>query len=396
MNDAKTTPLKAPPATSSTPPPSQRPWLLYLLGATCLLAAILWGGWYGMYGRWYASTDNAYVHGDIVQITPQFQGTVVSINADDGELVFAGDTLVMFDPSDSQLALDNAEAQLANVVRKVRGLYSAVSSAKAEMAVRQAMLNKAHADYQRRRALATSGAVSKEVLAHANNAFLEAQSQLDAVQQQYQRDLSLVDNTTLTSHPEVLVAIAALRVAYLDHSRATIVAPVTGYVAKRKVQLGQRVQPGEPLMAVVPLDKVWVEANFTEAQLRDIRIAQPVEVYADVYGKNVRYSGEVQSLGIGTGAAFALLPAQNATGNWIKIVQRVPVRIALTQPEQLIRHPLRIGLSMQADVDLHDLSGALLAPRPMERLLATDVYLGQLSQSEALIEQIVKANRGNL
>lgn len=398
MNDTKTTPLQTSPptATPSATAKSQRPWLLYLLGSACLLAAVLWGVWYGMYGRWYTSTDNAYVHGDVVQITPQLQGTVVSINADDGELVFAGDTLVMFDPSDSQLALDNAEANLANVVRKVRGFYSTASGTKAEMAVRQATLNKARADYQRRLALTKSGAISKEVLAHANNAFLEARSQLDAIQQQYLRDLSLVDNTTLISHPEVLAAMTALRVAFLDRSRATIVAPVTGYVAKRKVQLGQRVQPGEPLMAVVPLDQVWVEANFTEAQLRDIRIAQPVEIYADVYGKKVRYSGKVQSLGIGTGAAFALLPAQNATGNWIKIVQRVPVRIALTEPEQLIRHPLRVGLSMQANVDLHDRSGALLAPRPQKPLLATDVYLDQLSQSEALIEQIVKANASDL
>ncbi len=388
MNDVK----------SPSPPPakSKRPWLLYLLGATCLLAAILWGGWYGVYGRWYATTDNAYVQGDVVQITPQFHGTVVSITADDGELVFAGDPLVMLDPSDSQLALDTAEAQLANVVRKVRGLYSALEGAKAESAVRQATLDKARADYQRRRSLAISGAISKEEIAHANNAFLEAKSALEAIEQQYQRNLSLVDNTNLASHPELLAAMAALRVAFLDRSRTTIIAPVTGYVAKRKVQLGQRVQPGEALMAVVPLDKVWVEANFTEAQLRDIRIDQPVEVYADVYGKTVRYNGRVQNLGVGTGAAFALLPAQNATGNWIKIVQRVPVRIALTQPEQLISHPLRIGLSMQVDVDLHNRNGALLAPRSPEPLLATDVYLDQLSQSDALIRQIVKANGGDL
>lgn len=290
MNDVKTpTPI---------PEKSKRPWLLYSLGVACLLAAILWGGWYGMYGRWYASTDNAYVQGDIIQITPQFPGTVVSINADDGELVFAGDTLVMLDPGDSQLALDNAEAHLANVVRKVRGLYSAVSGAKAEIAVRQATRDKARADYQRRRALTLSGAISKEELAHANNAFLEAQSALDAIEQQYQQNLSLVDHTSLTSHPEVLAAKAALRVAFLDRSRTTIVAPVTGYVAKRKVQLGQRVQPGAALMAVVPLDKVWIEANFTEAQLRDIHIDQPVEVYADVYGNTVRYNGQVQSLAL--------------------------------------------------------------------------------------------------
>lgn len=400
MSDAKTTPPKEVPTTPApgTPPPapekSKRPRLLQLLATVCLLAALAWGSWYGFYGRWQASTDNAYVHGDIVQITPQFEGTVVSINADDGELVHAGDTLVSFDPSDSQLALDRAASNLANVVRKVRGLYSATSGSKAEMAVRQATLDKARADYQRRRALAGSGAISHEELAHASNAFLEAQSALEAIRQQYQINLSLVDNTELASHPEIQAAITALRVAFLERSRATLLAPVTGYIAKRQVQLGQRVQSGEPLMAVVPLDNIWIEANFTETQLRDIRIGQPVSISTDLYGHAVRYAGQVQRLGIGTGAAFALLPAQNATGNWIKIVQRVPVRISLTQPEQLVRHPLRIGLSMQVNVDLHDRSGALLAPRPQKPSLTTDVYQDRLQQAESLIEKIVQANIG--
>lgn len=396
MSDANTPKNKQAPATSAPPVKNQRRQWLQLLTATCLIAAIIWGAWYILYGRWYVSTDNAYARGNVIQITPQFHGTVVSINADDGELVYAGDTLVSFDPNDSQLALANAEANLAKVVRKVRGLYSAASGAEAEMAARQAALNKAKEDYQRRLALVTSGAISAEELAHAKNAFSEAQSTLDAIKQQYQTSLSLVDNTALISHPEVLDAVTTLRIAFLDRARATIVAPVSGYVTKRSVQLGQRVQPGDSLMAVVPLDNLWIEANFTETQLGDIRIGQPVEIYSDLYGRSVSYEGRVQSLGIGTGAAFALLPAQNATGNWIKIVQRVPVRIALTQPERLIHHPLRIGLSMHVSIDLHDNSGALLAPRSEVATMTTSVYQTQLMQADALIERIIQDNAHKL
>lgn len=396
-NNTSTSQSSAAPTNAGMTPParSKRTWLLRALAATVILGAVGWGSWYLMHGRWYATTDNAYVQGNVVQITPQVAGTVVSIGAEDGDLVHAGDVLVRFDPSDSQLALQNAEANLASVVRKVRGLYNSAQGAQAELSTRSLAVDKARADYERRKTLAESGAIPAEELAHARDALLAAQSTLSAARQQYQSSKSQVDDTMLASHPEVQAAMTNLRSAYLGQVRTTVVAPVSGYVAKRSVQLGQRAQPGEPLMAVVPLKQTWIEANFTETQLTDMRIGQAVEIRADVYGNNIRYDGRVQSLGIGTGSAFALLPAQNATGNWIKIVQRVPVRVVLIKPEQLDSHPLRIGLSMHASVDLHDTSGNLLSQQsPKEPVLDTAVYRDQLAQADSLIERILQANGG--
>jgi membrane fusion protein (multidrug efflux system) len=367
--------------------------LLRLLAAVVLLAVIGWALWYFLDGRWYEGTDDAYVNGNVVQITPQVPGTVVSIGADDGDLVHAGDVLVRLDPSDADVALAEAKANLANTVRKVRGLYSSVSGARADVAARQTAVDKARADYHRRVALARSGAISAEELAHAGDALTSAESALTAAQQQYQTSKVLVDDTVVASHPDVQAASARLRAAFLDDVRATLVAPVDGYVAKRSVQVGQRVQPGAALMAVVPLHGVWVDANFKETQLTDMRIGQPVTIESDVYGGAVEYKGKVQSLGVGTGSAFSLLPAQNATGNWIKIVQRIPVRIVFDDPAQLDQHPLRIGMSLDVDVSLHDRSGPMLSQRsPSKPAFSTDVYKQQLAKADTAIAQIVHAN----
>ncbi|EIM03263.1 HlyD family efflux transporter periplasmic adaptor subunit [Rhodanobacter denitrificans] len=367
--------------------------LLRLLAVVVLLAVTGWALWYFLDGRWYEGTDDAYVNGNVVQITPQVPGTVVSIGADDGDLVHAGDVLVRLDPSDADVALAEAKANLANTVRKVRGLYSSVSGARADVAARQTAVDKARADYHRRVALARSGAISAEELAHASDALTSAESALTAAQQQYQTSKVLVDDTVVASHPDVQAASARLRAAFLDDVRATLIAPVDGYVAKRSVQVGQRVQPGAALMAVVPLHGVWVDANFKETQLTDMRIGQPVTIRSDVYGSAVEYKGKVQSLGVGTGSAFSLLPAQNATGNWIKIVQRIPVRIVFDDPAQLDRHPLRIGMSLDVDVSLHDRSGPMLSQRsPSKPAFSTDVYRQQLANADAAITQIVHAN----
>ncbi|UJJ59970.1 efflux RND transporter periplasmic adaptor subunit [Rhodanobacter denitrificans] len=367
--------------------------LLRLLAVVVLLAVIGWALWYFLDGRWYEGTDDAYVNGNVVQITPQVPGTVVSIGADDGDRVHAGDVLVRLDPSDADVALAEAKANLANTVRKVRGLYSSVSGARADVAARQTAVDKARADYHRRVALARSGAISAEELAHASDALTSAESALTAAQQQYQTSKVLVDDTVVASHPDVQAASARLRAAFLDDVRATLIAPVDGYVAKRSVQVGQRVQPGAALMAVVPLHGVWVDANFKETQLTDMRIGQPVTIRSDVYGGAVEYKGKVQSLGVGTGSAFSLLPAQNATGNWIKIVQRIPVRIVFDDPAQLDQHPLRIGMSLDVDVSLHDRSGPMLSQRsPSKPAFSTDVYRQQLAKADAAITQIVHAN----
>ena len=394
MSSPTSTPADSTAATTpAAPKKNPRGFMLRLLGLVVLLGIIAWALWYFLDGRWYEGTDDAYVNGNVVQITPQVPGTVVSIGADDGDLVHAGDVLVQLDPSDADVALAEAKANLANTVRKVRGLYSSVNGAQADVAARKTAVDKARADYKRRVALAKSGAISAEELAHASDALTTAESALITSQQQYQTSKVLVDDTVVASHPDVQVAAARLRAAYLDDARASLVAPVDGYVAKRSVQVGQRVQPGAALMAVVPLHGVWVDANFKETQLTKMRIGQPVEIESDVYGGSVKYKGKVQSLGVGTGSAFSLLPAQNATGNWIKIVQRIPVRVVFDDPAMLEKHPLRLGMSVTVDVSLHDQNGPTLAQKsPTRPAFSTDVYKQQLVTADATINRIIHAN----
>ncbi|AYC33128.1 HlyD family efflux transporter periplasmic adaptor subunit [Pseudomonas cavernae] len=377
---------------NTTPSNSQRKRLLLLLLLVITAGGLASLGWELLLGRWSEETDNAYIGGNVVQITPQVVGTVVSIGADDGDLVQAGQELVKFDPSDAEIGVQQAEANLARSVRQVRGLFSNVDGLKAEVAAKKVALDKAKADYARRKNLAKDGAISQEELAHAEDALNSARSALTSVDQQLNTGRALIDDTVIASHPDVKAAAAKLREAYLDDSRTTIVAPVSGYVAKRTVQLGQRVQPGTPLMAVIPLDEVWIDANFKETQLKKMRIGQSVQIESDLYGDEVQYSGTVDSLGVGTGSAFSLLPAQNASGNWIKIVQRLPVRIRIN-PAELKEHPLRIGLSMKVKVDLHDQSGPALAQQPPKQaVFATEVYQQQLAAADQLIEQVIHAN----
>ena len=375
-------------------PGSSRKRKLWLIGLliVLVLAGIGFWAWYALVGKFYESTDDAYVNGNVVQITPLVTGTVISIGADDGDLVHEGQVLLQFDPSDTQVALQSAEANLARTVRQVRGLYSNVDGLKAQLQSRQAEFKRARDNYNRRKALADSGAISLEELSHAHDDLLTAQSAVSNAQQQLATGTALVDDTQVASHPEVMAAAADLRQAYLNNARSTLVAPVTGYVAKRTVQLGQRIQPGTATMAVIPLNQVWIDANFKETQLREMRIGQPVDITADLYGDDVVYKGTVESLGAGTGSAFALLPAQNATGNWIKIVQRVPVRIQL-DPEQLQKHPLRIGLSTVAEVNLHDTSGPALAQQPPQQAsYTTNVYDRELGEADALISKLIRDN----
>jgi len=377
---------------AAAPTNGRRKLLLRLVLLIVILGAIGVAVWYFAIGRWYEGTDDAYVNGNVVQITPQVVGTVIKINADDGNLVHKGDVLVEIDGSDARIALQQAEAQLARTVRQVRGLYSNVESGHAVVAAQKVSLDRARADYTRRQGLVATGAISAEELAHARDALAAAESQLASTQQQLSTTSALVDETVIAKHPDVLAAAAALRTAYLNDARSKIYAPVDGYVAKRTVQVGQRLQPGSPLMAVVPLHQVWVDANFKETQLAHMRIGQPVALKSDLYGGGVEFHGKVQSLGVGTGSAFSLLPAQNATGNWIKIVQRIPVRIELDGKE-LDKNPLRIGLSMAVDVDLHNQNGPSLAQQPpKEPAFTTDVYQNQMQGAQADIDRIIHEN----
>jgi membrane fusion protein (multidrug efflux system) len=386
-NTADTSIVQAPAANN------RRGFLLRLVAVIIVLAVIAWTVWYFLEGRWYESTDDAYVNGNIVQITPRISGTVISITADDGDLVKQGEVMVKLDKSDADVGLQSAAANLANTVRKVRGLYSTVTGAQAQVAVEKVALQKAQADYNRRRDLAKSGAISSEELSHALDALTAAQSALTTSEQQLQTNKVLVDDTIAASHPDVKAAAAQYRAAYLDDVRTVMVAPVTGYVAKRTVQVGQRVQPGAALMAIVPLHEVWVDANFKETQLNHMRIGQSVDISSDVYGSAVKYKGQVESLGVGTGSAFSLLPAQNATGNWIKIVQRIPVRVVFTDQSQLDKYPLRIGMSLDTNVNLHDQNGAALSQTPRtEARFSTDVYQQELAKADQQIDQIIHAN----
>jgi len=380
--------------TAAAPNGNRRRAMLRGLVFLIAVAAIAYGVWYYTIGRWYEGTDDAYVNGNVVQITPLVIGTVVKINADDGNLVHKGDILVEIDGSDARISLQQAEAQLARTVRQVRGLYSNVENGQAVVAAQRVALDRAREDFARRQNLVKTGAISAEELAHARDALSAAESSYASAQQQLNTTRALVDETVIAKHPDVQAGSAAVRAAYLNDLRSKLIAPVDGYVAKRSVQVGQRIQPGTPLMAVVPLHQVWVDANFKETQLARMRIGQTVTLKSDLYGGGVEYKGKVQSLGVGTGSAFSLLPAQNASGNWIKIVQRLPVRIELDGKE-LDKNPLRIGLSMAVDVNLHDQSGAALAQQPpTEPVLTTDVYHGQLDGAQADIERIIHENAG--
>jgi len=376
------------------------------------LAALLGGAAYALYYfmvlAHYESTDNAYVQGNVVQVTPQVSGTVVAINADDTDFVKAGQSLVKLDPADARMSLDQAEAQLAQTVREVRSLFVNNGTWKAQIAAREADVARARDDVQRaqddvnRRApLLRTGAVGQEEFNHvtsqlsvAKAAMTAAESATVAAREQLASNQSLTDNLTVEQHPNVLRAAARVREAYLALSRNELVAPVDGYVARRSVQLGQRVQAGAPMLSIVPLSQVWVDANFKESQLRNLRIGQPVTLGADVYGKKVEYHGRVEGLGAGTGAAFALLPAQNATGNWIKVVQRVPVRIAL-DPNEVEANPLRVGLSMDARVDVAQTGGKVLAEaRQGPPRAQTSVFDRGNELADAEVKKIIAANLG--
>lgn len=385
-------------ATTSNPPaPSKRRRLLTIITLVLLLVLIGYGIWWFIYASHYEETDDAYVAGNVVQVTPQIGGTVVAINIDDTERVTAGTSLIKLDDADAQINLHQAEAALAQTVREVRTLFTNNGALSANVALRTADVQRTHADLARRQELISTGAVTAEELAHAKSALQVAESALLASQEQLASNRTLTENTSVTQHPNVLRAAAQLRAAYLAASRTELRAPISGYVAKRSVQIGQRVAAGTPLLAIVPLDSLWVDANFKEVQIAHMRIGQPVTLHADSYGSDVEYNGTVIGFAAGTGSAFALLPAQNASGNWIKIVQRIPVRISL-DPKQLAAHPLRIGLSMRVTVDIKNANGNTLtnaSPARDQAIFKTTVFDVTSKQADAEIARIIAANNAS-
>ena len=367
---------------------------LLILAAVVIVAGLAWFAYWFIHGRWFVATEDAYAGGTIVQITAEIPGTVRVIHPRETQGVKAGQTLIELDPADARLALEGALADLASTVRQVHGSFVQVDRARAQLAAREVELRRGQADFQRRNSIAQGGAVSTEEVAHASESTAALAAAVRAAREELNVALSQTQGTTVEQHPLVARAAARVRDAALALTRTTIASPVDGVVGKKGVQVGQRVAPGTPLMAVVPLSDVWVDANFKEVQLHRMRIGQPVTLRADVYGNDVTFHGKVKGFSPGTGAAFALLPAQNASGNWIKIVQRVPVRIEL-DPAEVLEHPLLIGLSMHVEVGLRDQSGPMLAAPTDDIASSMPAHADRDPLVEATIARIIAENSGH-
>ncbi|EDF4476591.1 HlyD family efflux transporter periplasmic adaptor subunit [Salmonella enterica subsp. enterica serovar Typhimurium] len=354
----------------------------------CLAAYGLWR----YAGSHAATTEDAYVEGNLVQVSSLVGGTITGIHADNTDYVKQGDVVVTINQIDTRVQLDKARAQLASTVRGVRNQFANLQQLEAAIELKRADYNKAIADYRRRSGLSKSMAISVEDMSHAGDAVNSARAAVKVAQSQYNAALAYTSDITTETHPDVIAAEAVFRQAWLDWHRTQVIVPVDGYVAQRSVQVGQHISAGSTLMSVVPLDSVWVTANFKETQLGNIRSGQSVSLTSDVYGRSVTYSGKVLGIEPGTGSAFSLLPAQNATGNWIKVVQRVPVRIVLDK-SQLKTHPLRPGLSMKVTVSTRkDGQGELKAAPPNMQKWNTAVYQNEDATVNELIKAVVKEN----
>src|SRR5476649_2327875 len=378
----------------AAPAPNDRKRRLVLVGIT--LAFIAAGIAYAIYYEAVLSksqdTDNAYVGGNLVTLSSQVAGNVQEIRADETQMVQAGAELVKLDSADADVALSQAEARLGSVVRQQRQRYADVAQYDATVAQRQLALKDAEDDLARRKPLAADHTVSGEDVAHARQTVDNARAAIAVAQKQADAAKSGIEGVAPAQHPAVQAAKAGYVQAWLAARRNSILAPVSGYVAKRSVQVGAHVTPGTPMLSIVPLDQLWVDANFKESELRNIRVGQSATIEADMYGSKVTFHGKVLGLSAGTGSAFSLLPAQNASGNWIKVVQRVPVRIAL-DPKELREHPLRIGLSTTVNVDIRDTGGPMLgAPMPPSAVYSTKSLVQPLSQAGSAADAIIARN----
>lgn len=374
--------------------------VFFAIGATW--AALYFGTW-----AHQETSENAYVNGRVVQITAQVHGKVTRILVDDTDFVQAGQILLQLDDNDARLALEKAQSALVQAIRQNAKMHSGVNAAAAQAAAQVADVNRAQvalrnaeADWKRRELLRGSDAISVEELAHAKMALDNARAVFQAAkaaamsaqaQEQVQRD-ALGKQVVLERQPEIMAAVSQFKEAWLALQRTKIRAPVAGQVARRSVQLGQQIGAGAPLMAIVPMDDLWVDVNFKETQLARLKVGQKVYLSSDVYGEDVPFTGIIQGMSAGTGSAFSLLPAQNATGNWIKVVQRVPVRVALDKRE-LVAHPLRIGLSMRARVNVSDASLGKSVASTKLQAASEPVLSEDLAQADKLVADILAANR---
>ncbi|MEQ5185312.1 MULTISPECIES: multidrug efflux MFS transporter periplasmic adaptor subunit EmrA [Providencia] len=367
---------------------------LWMIIATVIIVLLFvaYGAYWFLVLRFQEYTDDAYVSGLQIPIVAQTTGNVTQVNFENTDLVKAGDVLVVLDKTNAQLAYEQAKHDLASTVRKTKELYINGDQYQAQIQQNRVSLAQAQKDYQRRAALGRSGTISKEDLQHSQEAVQLAQAALDISIQQYNANRALLRNTALKNQPAVQQAADSVRSAWINLQRTEIKSPMTGYVSRRNVQVGSQVSPQSSLMAIVPVQPVWVDANFKETQLENVRIGQPVTINSDFYGSNVSYKGTVVGLDMGTGSAFSLLPAQNATGNWIKVVQRLPVRVEL-DPEQVAKYPLRIGLSMNVTIDIKDQNGPVLSE--VQRTIPafeSDVLVLKLNDVDQVIDTIISDN----
>ena len=359
-----------------------------------LLIGLLWALYWFFIARYHEETENAYVAGSMVVVNAQTAGTVEAILAEENQVVKAGDVLVKLSPTDAQVALAQAGAQLANATRQIQNVFNTVSVTRAQMVQANSAVKTAQDAVNRRAVLVKTGAVSREEYDQAVNALNQALAAQKTTMEQNKSAGAQVAGTTTQNHPAIEAAKAAFRSAYINNKRLAVLAPTDGVIAKRNVQVGQQISQGVPLMSIVAANQLWVEANFKETQLANLRVGQPVELTSDVFGSGVKFKGTVQGIGIGTGSAFSVLPAQNATGNWIKIVQRIPVRIQL-DAEELKAHPLRVGMSMVANVNTHQRDGAVLgtvAGSDGLSNLTTNVYAQDEEEANREADKIINAN----
>ncbi|HAT30708.1 MAG TPA: EmrA/EmrK family multidrug efflux transporter periplasmic adaptor subunit [Janthinobacterium sp.] len=379
---------------AANPNAKKRQTVLIAITVLFIVGGLGWGAYYQLVLSKRQQTDNAYVGGNLVMLSSQVSGNVQEIRADETQLVKAGALLIKLDPTDAALALNQAEARLGGVVRQERERYASVAQYDATVEQRKLSLKSAQDDLARRAPLAADHTLSGEDIAHARQAVADAGAALGVALKQADATRSGVAGVGVASHPSVLAAKADVVQAWLALRRNAVLAPVSGYVAKRSVQLGAHVTPGTALMSIVPLDQLWIDANFKESELTNIRVGQSARVEADIYGDKVIYHGTVQGMSAGTGSAFSLLPAQNATGNWIKVVQRVPVRIAL-DPQELARHPLRIGLSTTVTIDISQGGATLGGAAPAVAVYSTAALTQPVAQAESMADAIIAKNLAN-
>ncbi|MFU9138897.1 multidrug efflux MFS transporter periplasmic adaptor subunit EmrA [Erwinia tasmaniensis] len=367
---------------------------LFSLAVLFVLIGVVWLVYWLTVLRHFQDTDDAYVAGNQAQIMAQVSGSVNKVWFDNTDYVKKGDVLLTLDRTDAEQAFEKAQTALATSVRQTHQLIINGRQYQATIALQKTALEQAQSDLKRREPLGAANLIGREDLQHSRDAVATAKAQLDVATQQYNANQAMVLNTSLENQPAVKQSAAELRDAWLNLQRTSVISPIDGFVSRRSVQVGSQISPTTPLMAVVPASNLWVDANFKETQLANMRIGQPATVISDIYGSDVTYHGKVVGLDMGTGSAFSLLPAQNATGNWIKVVQRLPVRIEL-DAQEVVKHPLRIGLSTQVNVDTSNIDGAVLAtqvrstPAYESNALALD-----LAPVDKLIAEIVRANAG--